>query len=241
MKKTLLSFLAVACIAVTSQMISCSSGTSSDTTSGTPPDTTYKPVRMDGPFKGKTAGIHYRLHQMIVMFKRKPTTAEINTMKTVLQSDGINPDLINRRACNSCKSYVELWSAPNIHTGVHAQGLIGGTGPRGSQGVGQDGLAYYSLNFTQDIPMDTLKEKLEDFDYSNLKKAKNDRSGKDVVRIAVLDTGIDTKKIISTSYLWTNKPEVSTGAKPKTDDDGNCYKDDIFGWNFTGNAGGIMM
>ncbi len=37
----------------------------------------------------------------------------------------------------------------------------------------------------------------------------NNTSGKEVVRIAVLDTGIDTAQIIGASYLWTNATERS--------------------------------
>jgi Subtilase family len=221
MKKTLLALLALACIAAASQP-------------------SYKPVRIDEPGRTKPTN-RYRPDQMIVMFKSEPTSAHVNAMKARLRSEGIDPAKIEIKKCNSCKAYVELWDAPNIHSSVHAEGLVGGTvGPRGSKGVGEDGVAYYSLNFTQNIPMDTLEKKFEDYDYSNFTKAKNDTQGKDVVRIAVLDTGIDTKKIISTSYQWTNQKEAATGAQKQKDDDGNCYKDDTFGWNFIRNNNKVM-
>ena len=134
-----------------------------------------------------------------------------------------------------------MWQAPNIHSRIHADGLAGGAkGPGGSQGVGEDGLAYYSLNFTQRYS-DGLPGKIENFNYDSLKKVENNKTGKEVVRIAVLDTGIDTEKIISTSYLWTNQEEVSSEAKSGIDDDNNCYNDDIFGWNFIGNGDNNVM
>jgi hypothetical protein len=58
-------------------------------------------------------------------------------------------------------------------------------------------------------------------------------AGKDVVKIAVLDTGVDTLQFIHSSYLWTNGNERAN----RDDDDKNCYTDDVAGWNFlTNNA-----
>jgi hypothetical protein len=212
MKKNLPSLLAVACIAVASQMISCSS---------------YNPVRTDEPGPG-THGLYdssrYRLNEVIVMFKSEPTTESRNKIKGQIQASGIDSATIEMRRCNSCNGYVELWKADSLHTRIHAQGIAGGTRPGGSKPVGEDSLAHYSLNFKQDIPMDFLKEKKLNF--NNVKKVENEKGKKDIVRIAVLDTGIDTARIIGSSYLWTN---------PGADADSNCYKSDKFGWNFTGN------
>jgi len=222
MKKPLLSVLAVTCIAVTSQMISCT------------PTITYQPVRSDEP------GPHmyydstrYRLNEMIVIFKKPPTTKGVDQMKEAIGKQGINPDLIKMRKCNSCNAYVELWQAPDLETAVHSEGLVGGTGSRrGSQGVGEDSLAYYSLNFRQDVEMDSSAH-FRDFNYSAYVPVKSDTAGKDVIRIAVLDTGIDADRIISTDYLWTNQRELSAGIKGREiDNDNNCYIDDTFGWNF---------
>ena len=164
------------------------------------------------------------------MFKGNPTDQEINDLKTKINGPYFDASKIESRKCNSCKGSVELWQAPNIHTRIHAQGLAAGSkGPGGSRPVGEDGLAYYSLNFKQNIPMDSLANYAE-FDYSGLKKLENDTRGKEVVRIAVLDTGIDTEKIISPSFRWSN---------PENDGDNKCYTGDKFGWNFIKNDGDV--
>ena len=82
-------------------------------------------------------------------------------MKARMQTEGIDTATIKPQKCNSCRAYVELWEAPNIHSRIHARDSQGARGvPGGSQGVGEDGLAYYSLNFMQNIPMDSLGKKI---------------------------------------------------------------------------------
>ncbi len=54
------------------------------------------------------------------------------------------------------------------------------------------------------------------------------------VIVAVIDGGIDTNHVDLKPVLWRNPHEVLNGI----DDDGNGYVDDIFGWNFLGNARG---
>jgi hypothetical protein len=223
MKKTLLSLLAVACIAVASQMISC-----------TP--TKFYPVRTNEPsIEALYDSTRYRLNEIIVMFKNEPIKAAVDTIKAKIHRSGIDSaTIVVTRKCNSCNAYVEVWHADSLHTRIHSNGPRAGTvSDRGSNGVGEDGLAYYSLNFKQNIPMDFVGEGFKGFNYANLKKTENNTQGKDVVRIAVLDTGIDTERILSTSYRWTNQREASRGAD-SVDQDGNCYIDDSFGWNFIG-------
>ncbi|MES2772879.1 MAG: S8 family serine peptidase [Bacteroidota bacterium] len=55
------------------------------------------------------------------------------------------------------------------------------------------------------------------------------------VVVAVMDGGIDTNHYALKKVLWKNKKEISCNTK---DDDGNGYVDDIYGWNFLGNANG---
>ena len=211
MKKNLLPFVAIAYIAVVSQMISCKSS--------------YDPVRTDEPVLHSPYGSsRYRPNEVIVMFKKPPTAAVKNDLRTKIHGPHFDASALKTRQCNSCEGYVELWQAPNIHSRIHRDGLAAGTkSPGGSQPVGEDGLAYYSLNFTQNIPVDSLPN-FGDFDFSGLKKLENDKQGKEVVRIAVLDTGIDTEKIISPSYLWTNQ------------DESKCYPNETIGWNFVTGA-----
>jgi hypothetical protein len=213
MKKTLPSLLAVACIAVASQMISC-----------TP---MYQPVRTDEPaVHSPYDSGRYVLDEIIVMFKGSPTEAEKDNLKAKINGPHFDASKLKTRKCSSCDGDVELWQAPDIHTRIHADGLAAGTkSPGSSRPVGQDGLGYYSLNFKQNIPMDSLG-KFENL--NGIKKIENDTRGKEVVRIAVLDTGINTEQIIGTSYLWTN-PESKN----------KCYPGDRFGWNFINDDGDV--
>ncbi len=53
--------------------------------------------------------------------------------------------------------------------------------------------------------------------------------------IAVLDGGIDTSHRLIKPYLWKNPKEIPGN---QMDDDKNGYIDDLYGWNFLGNADG---
>jgi hypothetical protein len=216
MKKNLLCLLAVACIAVTSQLISCKSS--------------YDPVRTDEPaLHSRYDSSRYVPDEIIVVFKDPPSDKKINDLKKEINGPYFDASKLKTRKCNSCDGYVELWQAPQIHTRIHAQGLVAGTkSPGGSQPVGEDGLGYYSLNFKQNIPMDFLGE--QKLKYDSLIKVENNKGEKEVVRIAVLDTGIDTARIVGASYLWTN---------PANDADNKCYTGDKFGWNFINNSGDV--
>ena len=225
MKKNLLTLVAIAYIAVVSQMISCTS-----------PALIYEPVRTDEPpVHAPHDSTRYKKDQVIVFFKGEPKPAAIKDLKANIHGQYFDTTKLNIRKCRSCKGYIELWEAPNIHTRIHADGIAAGTkGSGGTRPVGEDELAYYSLNFMQEIPVDPTEINLENFKFDSLKKAVNDRSGKKTIRVAVLDTGIDTKQAIDPSYLWTNDGEVSEEAKADVDDDKNCYTDDSSGWNFIG-------
>lgn len=221
MKKTLLSLLALACIAVASQLISCKKDGD-------------KPI--DPPVKSdETCACNpgYRPNELIVTYKKKPTNAVRDKIKSDKQKDGIDPTKINIRACKACDSYVELWEAPEIHTTIHSDPIVAGSRTnRGTGGVGEDDFAYYSLNFTQDIPLDSAN--FEDYKYDTLNRVNFATNGKTVIRVAVLDTGIDTDRIIHPKFRWTNAKEKS--GKANSDDDGNCYEDDSLGWNFRTNT-----
>jgi thermitase len=60
------------------------------------------------------------------------------------------------------------------------------------------------------------------------------------IRVAVIDTGADTKHPDLKNNLWINKGETGTDrygrnkATNKVDDDGNGFVDDVNGWNFVG-------
>lgn len=53
--------------------------------------------------------------------------------------------------------------------------------------------------------------------------------------VAVLDGGIDTTHAVLKPYLWHNTKELIRNG---IDEDGNGFVDDLYGWNFLGNANG---
>jgi len=63
------------------------------------------------------------------------------------------------------------------------------------------------------------------------------RPSKTVI-VAVIDSGIDTLHEDLKPILWVNKKEIAGNG---IDDDGNGYRDDIYGWNFCGSADGINL
>ncbi len=50
----------------------------------------------------------------------------------------------------------------------------------------------------------------------------------DAVKIAVLDSGVDLDHPDLVNYFYRNDDDLGNN----TDDDGNCYPDDVIGWNF---------
>ncbi|MFY9242481.1 MAG: S8 family serine peptidase [Polaribacter sp.] len=58
------------------------------------------------------------------------------------------------------------------------------------------------------------------------------------VIVAIADSGVDIEHEDLKDVLWINKNEVANNNK---DDDKNGYSDDVFGWNFLGNAAGDIV
>jgi hypothetical protein len=176
-----------------------------------------------------TYGNRYRLNEIIVVYRSAPTPAMVDEIKASFARKDIDMESLKVTKFNSCKdAYVELWQAKDINSGIHADGVDAGTvSHRNSDGVGEDGLAFYSLNFLSNVPVDTK------LDFKSFQYTKNpidlNGEGKEAITVAVLDTGIDTR-LVSPNLLWKNPDETKNGK----DDDGNCYDDDINGWNFIG-------
>lgn len=55
------------------------------------------------------------------------------------------------------------------------------------------------------------------------------------VVVAVIDNGVDINHEDLKDVIWVNRDEIPGNNK---DDDGNGYVDDVYGWNFLGNASG---
>ncbi len=57
-------------------------------------------------------------------------------------------------------------------------------------------------------------------------------------RVAIIDTGLDPNHpvFVDSEALWVNEGEIPDN---NIDDDGNGYKDDMYGWNFVDNSGTI--
>jgi hypothetical protein len=187
----------------------------------------FKSVRNQEKPDSISVANRYRLHEIIVVYKREPTPAEVSTQKADLAARGI--DSVTVRKCHRCKGYVELWKADSIHTMIHADGISPGTVSK-SGTVGDDRVAHYSVNFLTSIPMDSTPDCCPKLTY-NGKVPAFSGEGKDTIRVAVLDTGIDATSVGSPGLQWKNAEEKTN----ETDDDGNCYTDDTQGWNFVGN------
>jgi subtilisin family serine protease len=62
-----------------------------------------------------------------------------------------------------------------------------------------------------------------------------DRSPRDTVTVAIIDSGVDVDHEDLAASTWTNRDEVPGNGE---DDDGNGYVDDRHGWNFIGGPDG---
>lgn len=194
----------------------------------------YQPVRSKETGKDQSARVRYTADEIIVMYKGTPLPEQVDRIKQAARDAGINMDSLTIRRCNSCSSYVELWNAKDIHTVIHGEGIRAGTvSDNGSDGVGEDSLARYSLNFIQRLPVDSLPFRRE-YKFDRQQDTMSG-AGKDTVIIAVLDTGIDTVVAVNPSYVWKNTSEKATPG----DADGNCYPNDVRGWNFVSDNANI--
>ncbi len=89
-------------------------------------------------------------------------------------------------------------------------------------------LNWYNL----DPEIDKIQGASVDRAYKELLK---DKSPKKKIVIAVIDGGVDTAHVDLKGKIWTNKDEIPDNG---VDDDNNGYVDDVYGWNFIGNAKG---
>ena len=100
--------------------------------------------------------------------------------------------------------------------------------------------------FAQDNKEDIQGWHLQDYSEAvrgtNVEKAYTellaDKTPKQQVLVAVIDSGIDTKHEDLAEIIWTNPNEIAGNG---IDDDKNGYIDDVHGWNFLGNANGDMV
>lgn len=100
---------------------------------------------------------------------------------------------------------------------------------------------FSSQSICQNIPKNwhLLDAKEDSFYGISLHKAYHFLESKKLkskpIIVAVLDSGIDTLHEDLKDILWKNSKEISNNG---IDDDGNGYVDDVYGWNFLGNANG---
>ncbi|MCX7551278.1 S8 family peptidase [Xanthomarina sp. F2636L] len=80
-----------------------------------------------------------------------------------------------------------------------------------------------------DLVKDTIPGMSVEKTYAEIIKNKKGQS----VIVAVIDSGIDIEHEDLNGVLWTNKKEIPGNG---IDDDKNGYVDDIYGWNFLGDA-----
>lgn len=96
------------------------------------------------------------------------------------------------------------------------------------------------------ISLDTLsQQQREQVDYQSktfvnlfpfLNSQQNLPSVKKVPVVALVDSGLEWKRLIFNHVLWTNSKEIPGN---NIDDDGNGYVDDVHGWNFGGDNNDI--
>lgn len=155
----------------------------------------------------------YNPHELIVFFRQPPTEEDTAKVKQHLSDHHQIKNVEVKRCADGCGAAVQLWKANNIHTVVAGVPVSGG----GSGGGGTVG-EHYSLNFLSKIPpQNTIDFKPND--------PTEIVPGKNVVTIAVLDTGVDTK-FVNPKYIADNLENT---------DDSPCFKDKKNGWNFVGN------
>lgn len=96
-----------------------------------------------------------------------------------------------------------------------------------------DSLNPKYLNWhNKDFKSDKIPGVSVDKAYSEL--LSNAKSKKTII-VAVIDGGVDTAHADLKGKIWKNSDEIAGNGK---DDDNNGYVDDVFGWNFIGNAKG---
>ena len=93
--------------------------------------------------------------------------------------------------------------------------------------VSQELLNWYNLDPETDSIYGIATERA----YAELLKGKPSST----VIVAVIDSGIDIHHEDLKPNIWVNQKEIPGNG---IDDDGNGYVDDVYGWNFLGNAGG---
>lgn len=152
----------------------------------------------------------YRKNQIIVTYDHFPTAADEEKVRSYFHDMGF--DNIAVKKCSNCNMPVQLWQAAHIETVIVAKGVTAGSGP-GTKTVGES----YSLNFLNTIPHQDFEAPVT-FPSS----AKSSLSPADEIRIAVLDTGIDTA-LVEGQYI--------AGSLPNAEGFG-CFNQTAAGWNF---------
>lgn len=163
-------------------------------------------------------GDTYVKNQLIVTFENFPKPEDIKTVQGYFHEMGF--DNVKIKKCKNCDLYVQLWEAENIESVVVTKGVTSGSGSDGRT-VGES----YSLNFLNKIPpLDYKHSKTNSCDIY-----KTEKYNKEIVKIAVLDTGLD-RTIVDENYISTdnqNEPGFE------------CFGDKKDGWNFIENSDNI--
>jgi hypothetical protein len=184
----------------------------------------YKPIRLTEDENKERTYPPFKRDEILIFFKGAADAGKSKRIKDSLHAAGIDTAILKIRKCNDCDPYVELWQGPNIHTFINGGGITGGSGGK-TKGVGEDDMAWYSVNYINEIPEGSPRQ-TPGFEETKITPP-SPGTGKDTITVAILDTGIDTVRWVSGANLWVNNDK-----KDNTDDDNNCYIDDINGWNF---------
>ncbi|RBL89369.1 S8 family serine peptidase [Chitinophaga flava] len=188
------------------------------------------PATPENPGSPADTPRHYT-DQLVIFFKHRPSAAALTAIKTNMKKNGIDTAAITTQHCDNCgDAEIELWQAPKIETYAVAENVKGGASTgTGSNGVGEDSLAYYTQNYIISSPPDMPTKTRRDSFYIRRGTGSGPSHKKDTIKVAILDTGIDPYLMNFPEFFWKNPGEIPANGK---DDDGNCLADDINGWNF---------
>lgn len=85
--------------------------------------------------------------------------------------------------------------------------------------------------------LDIQEDSIAGISLAKAYKFLKNKKGNTVV-VAIADSGVDVEHEDLKNVLWVNDDELDNNKK---DDDNNGYADDIYGWNFLGNAAGKIV
>lgn len=154
-------------------------------------------------------------NEMIVLYKNRTSHKNCECLKKEIHNKFADAKIKKHSNCGK----LELWEINDIQSTSHGEGMVSAMGSSKTH-------ADFSLNFTNTFPCDNTLPRGFQWDKENLSSTKKDDTDKNIIIIAVLDTGVNFD-LIPEQYLWQND---KVGSKD------TCYENDKHGWNFVDNS-----